>query len=265
MVVAVAQEVPGGADAVKGGGGRVGEGVALLGQVFDHAVGVGAGAGELVPHVHEVLIVLGGDYLVGEHHLVVVDAVAQPGGVAARAERHAAHRVAAARGVHRGGHAALEELGLGYGHLRPALAERAGLESRHVGVVEVAHRGHIDVLVAGEYAALGARLGTCIGARLIRRDRGRIHTAARGQRQHHRKTQCRRQCSLYPVCHHFLPLQIYIQMPPISAAFRAKLPIPLYPIYIMDKMLQQFIFIVNDDILQFPTKFFRYFCRRVAK
>ena len=141
---------------------------------------------------------------------------------AARAERHAAHRVAAARGVHRGGHAALEELGLGYGHLRPALAERAGLESRHVGVVEVAHRGHIDVLVAGEYAALGARLGACIGARLIRRDRGRIHTAARGQRQHHRKTQCRRQCSLYPVCHHFLPLQIYIQMPPISAAFRVK-------------------------------------------
>src|SRR5699024_6379070 len=92
----------------------------------------GTGAGELVPELDEVIIVFGGYYLVGKHHLVKVDTVTQPGGVAARAEGHAAHCIAAARGVHRRGDAALEELGLGYCHQRPALAECVSVASAGV-------------------------------------------------------------------------------------------------------------------------------------
>ena len=156
--IPVAKEIPGGADAVEGGGGGVGKGVSLLGQVLYGALGIGTGAGELVPELNEVLIVFGGYYLVGKHHLVKVDTVTQPGGVAARAEGHAAHCIAAARGVHRRGDAALEELGLGYCHQRPALAERLGLKGSHIGVVKLAHRGHVDVLVVFEDAALGRGL-----------------------------------------------------------------------------------------------------------
>ena len=185
--VAVGEEVPGGADAVKCGGGSIRKGVALLLEVGPGALSIGAGAGELIPHVGDVLVILGSYYLVGYDHLIKIDAVAQPGGVSAGAEGHAAHGIAAARSVHGRGDAALEEFGLGYGHQCPALAERLGLKRRHVGVVEVPHRSHVYGLVVREDPALSGRARRRRGSDLT------VIAAAGGKREHHNQAQCKSQ------------------------------------------------------------------------
>ena len=184
--VAVAEDVPGRADAVEGGDGGVGEGVALAGEVLPGGVGIGAGAGELVPEVGERGVILVTDYLVGENHLVIVDAVAHPAYVATGAEGVAAHGVAAAGRVHRARDAALEELGLGDGHQGPALGQGLGRESLLVDLVEVAQGGHVDGFVVREDAALG-RFGRRGGARSA--DDVRAGAAAGGQREHHGEAQ----------------------------------------------------------------------------
>ena len=184
--VAVAEDIPGGADAVKGGDGGVRKGVALAGEVLPGGVGIGAGAGELVPEVGNRGVILVADYLVGEDHLVIVDAVAHPAYVATGAEGVAAHGVAAAGRVHRARDAALEELGLGDGHQGPALGQGLGREGLLVDLVEVAQGGHIDGLVVREDAALG-RFGRRGGARSA--DDVRAGAAAGGQREHHGEAQ----------------------------------------------------------------------------